>query len=92
MIEIGLRFALELRDYALGQHLAEFNSPLVERVEIPNDALRKNGMFVKGQELTQCFLSELVGKIALSYAALFLIAWSKMVGFDVSPLTDKSSM
>ena len=51
MIEIGLRFALELRDYALGQHLAESNSPLVEPVEIPNDALRKNGMFVKGQEL-----------------------------------------
>lgn len=75
MIEIGLRFALELRI-----------------MRWANDALRKNGMFVKGQELTQCFLSELVGKIALSYAALFLIAWSKMVGFDVSPLTDKSSM
>ena len=63
MIEIGLRFALELRDYALGQYLAELNSPLVERVDIPNDGLRKNGMFVKGHELTQSFWGELVGGI-----------------------------
>src|SRR6185437_12210137 len=31
-------------------------------------------------------------EIAASYAALFLIAWSKIVGFDVSPVTDRSSM
>ena len=31
-------------------------------------------------------------RIAASYAGLFLMAWSKMVGFEVSPVTDRSSM
>jgi hypothetical protein len=31
-------------------------------------------------------------RIAPSYASLFLIAWSKIVGFDVRPVTDISSM
>jgi len=31
-------------------------------------------------------------RIAASYAALFLMAWSKIVGLDVSPVTDSSSM
>ena len=30
--------------------------------------------------------------IAASYAVLFLIAWSKIVGFEVSPVTESSSM
>jgi hypothetical protein len=31
-------------------------------------------------------------RIDSSYAAPLLIAWSKMVGFDVSPVTDSSAM
>jgi hypothetical protein len=31
-------------------------------------------------------------RIAASYAVLFLMAWSKIVGFEVSPVTDSSSM
>ena len=31
-------------------------------------------------------------RIGASYAVLFLMAWSKIVGFDVSPVTDSSSM
>ena len=31
-------------------------------------------------------------RMAESYAELFLMAWSKMVGFEVSPVTDSSSM
>jgi len=31
-------------------------------------------------------------RIAASYAELFLIAFSKIVGFDVSPVTESSSM
>ncbi len=31
-------------------------------------------------------------RMGASYALLFLMAWSKMVGFEVSPVTDSSSM
>src|SRR4030095_8596995 len=62
MFEIGFCIALEFRDDSLRQHLAEFNSPLIERVNIPNDALRENRVFVKSHELTQYFRRELVGK------------------------------
>src|SRR4030095_8427803 len=62
MIELGLRLALEFRDNSLSQHLAELDAPLVERVNIPNDALCENRVFIKSHELTQHFRRELVGK------------------------------
>jgi hypothetical protein len=31
-------------------------------------------------------------RIEASYAVLFLMAWSKIVGFDVKPVTDRSRM
>jgi hypothetical protein len=31
-------------------------------------------------------------EMSSSYMALFLIAWSKIVGFDVSPVTERSPM
>src|SRR5262245_63185285 len=31
-------------------------------------------------------------RMAASYAELFLMAWSKIVGFDVSPVTENSSL
>src|SRR5260370_42318815 len=34
----------------------------------------------------------ILSRIAESYAVLFLIAWSKIVGFEVRPVTDNSSM
>jgi hypothetical protein len=62
MVEVGLRLALEFGDNSLGQHLAKFNAPLVERVKIPDNALRKNGVLVKGYELTQCSWCKFVGE------------------------------
>src|SRR6267142_490099 len=62
MIEPGLHLAIKLRDNALGQHLAELDTPLVERVNIPNDALCENRVFVKGNELTESFWCEPLGK------------------------------
>jgi hypothetical protein len=41
------------------------------------------------QRLT-CLAVPEFSRIATSYAALFLIAWWKIVGFDVSPVTDSS--
>src|SRR5215813_11263109 len=62
MLETGLLRAFKLRDNALSQHLAQLDTPLVERVNIPNDALRENRVFIKGHELTQHFRRELLGQ------------------------------
>ena len=42
MAERGLCLALELRDNALGQHLAKLDAPLVERVDLPDGALSED--------------------------------------------------
>jgi hypothetical protein len=44
MIEFGFCRALQFRDNALRQNLPQLNAPLIERIEIPNDALRENVM------------------------------------------------
>src|SRR5579862_2208740 len=50
-----LSFAIELGNDLLCKYLAEFNSPLVERVDVPNDALNENRVLVQGNELAQRF-------------------------------------
>src|SRR5262249_51385914 len=37
--EVGFGFALEFRNDALRENLAEFDAPLVERIDVPDDAL-----------------------------------------------------
>jgi hypothetical protein len=51
--EIGLFLALEFGDDALGKHLPQFDSPLVERVNLPDGALSENAVFVQRDELPQ---------------------------------------
>ena len=46
MSKLGFCFALKFRDNALSQYLAQFDTPLVKRVNVPDDTLRKNTMFV----------------------------------------------
>src|SRR5215510_5220215 len=58
MAESGLRLALEFRDNALGQHFAQFDAPLVERVNVPDLALGEDRMLVKGDELAESFRRE----------------------------------
>ncbi len=53
MIESGLGRALQFRDNALRQNLPQLYAPLVERIEIPDDALREDVMFVKRDKLPQ---------------------------------------
>ena len=53
MIESGLHRALQLRDNALRQDFSQLYTPLVERIEIPDDALRENVMFVERNKLSQ---------------------------------------
>jgi hypothetical protein len=42
MVESGLRLALEFRDDALSQYFAQLHAPLVEGVDVPDDALGEN--------------------------------------------------
>src|SRR3990172_8821547 len=51
--EPGLRLALELREDALRQHLAELHAPLVERVDLPDGALGEDRVLVERDELAE---------------------------------------
>src|SRR6266545_3504435 len=62
MAESGLRLALEFRDNALGQYFAQFDAPLIERVDVPDGALGEDGMLVKGDELAESFRREALGE------------------------------
>src|SRR5882672_3935341 len=62
MAERGLPLALELRDDALGQHLAQLDSPLIERVDVPDGALGKHAVLVERDELSQRFRREPLGE------------------------------
>src|SRR5262249_10813903 len=62
MPELGLRLVLKFWDNALRQHLAEFHTPLVKRIDVPNDALSEDRVFVKGNELTERFRCQPPGK------------------------------
>src|SRR5262249_13758325 len=53
VVEPGLRVALELRDDALGQGLAELDAPLVEGVDLPDRALGEDAVLVEGDELAE---------------------------------------
>ena len=53
---------LKFRINDLGQLLAEFDSPLVERVDIPNNALRENLVFVECDQDAESFRRQLVEK------------------------------
>src|SRR6059058_5767544 len=53
MAERGLRLVLELRNDPLGQHLAQLDSPLIERVDVPDDALSEHAVLVERDELSE---------------------------------------
>ena len=62
MAERGLRLALELRDDPLGQHLAELDPPLIERVDVPDGALGKHAVLVERDELSERLRCEPLGE------------------------------
>src|SRR5258708_22658773 len=53
MAEPGFALALELRDDALGQDLAEFYAPLIDRVDAPNRSLGEHAVLVQRHELSE---------------------------------------
>lgn len=44
---------LQFGDDLPGQHLSRFNTPLIERIDIPYRALREDIMFVKRDQRTE---------------------------------------
>ena len=60
MIESGFHHALKFRNYPLGQYFAQLDAPLIERVDVPNDTLRKDVVLVERDEL-----SEVLGRQSL---------------------------
>src|SRR5438034_11759049 len=62
MAERGLRLALELRNDPLGQHLAQLDSPLIERVDVPDDALGEHAVLVERDELSERLRRQQLGE------------------------------
>src|SRR5437667_11799849 len=62
MAERGLRLALELRNDPLGEHLAQLDAPLIERVDVPDDALGEHAVLVERDELSERLRREPLGE------------------------------
>ena len=60
--ELGLGLALQLRDDALGQHLAQLDAPLIERVDVPDGALGEDAVLVEGDQLAERLRREPFGQ------------------------------
>ena len=53
MFEFNDSLALKLRNNTLGQDLAQLHTPLIERVDVPDGALREDAVLVKRDEITK---------------------------------------
>ena len=62
MSKPGFHLALEFRDDALGQHLAQLDTPLIERVDVPDGALGEDTLLVEGDQLAERLGREPIGK------------------------------
>ena len=62
VFEPGCCLALQFGNDALGEHLAQLDTPLVKRINVPNHALREDAVFVKRNELAKNFRREPVGQ------------------------------
>ena len=52
-LSLRRRLAFEFRDDALGERFAKFDTPLIEGVDVPDDALGEDVVFVEGDELAE---------------------------------------
>ena len=62
MAESGLRLALDFGDDVLSQHFAQLDAPLVEGINVPDNALGEDAMLVKSDELAERFRREPLGE------------------------------
>jgi hypothetical protein len=49
----GLCAGFQFPDDALSEHLSELDAPLIERVDVPDDALGENAVFIKRHQLPE---------------------------------------
>ena len=71
MAEFGLCLVLQFRDNALSQYLAKFHAPLIERINLPDGALGKNAVLVKGYQLAKDSRREPLGENRVRRAVAF---------------------
>src|SRR5580704_14190446 len=53
MLELGFRGTFQLGDDPLGERLAQFHAPLIERIDLPDRALGEDAVFVERDQLAQ---------------------------------------
>ena len=58
----GAVLALQFRDDALGQHLAQLHAPLIERADVPDGALGEDIVLVERDQLAERFRREPLGE------------------------------
>ena len=88
MREGRLSLTLYFGDDALSQDFAEFNPPLVERIDLPDRALSKHGMFVQSDKFAESLGREPVGKDRIRRTVTFENAMGdepiwRAFGFDL---------
>src|ERR1039458_10534018 len=59
VFEHGCRLVLKFGNDSLGEHLAQLDAPLIERINVPNRALREYAVLVKRDQRSEEHTSEL---------------------------------
>ena len=68
MFEVGLPCGFEFGDDALSEGFAEFDPPLIEGVDVPEDALGEDAHFVEGDEAAEDGGGEFFGEDDIGWA------------------------
>ena len=66
-----MRLAFKFRNNALGEDFAKLDAPLIERVDVPDDPLGKDGMLVERDQLTQRLRSQTFGEDGIGRTVAF---------------------
>ena len=61
-LSLGSCCGFQFRDDALGQHFAQLDAPLVERVDVPDRALGEDAVLVERDQLAERFRRQPVGQ------------------------------
>ena len=81
VFEVGLPCGFEFGDDALGEDFAEFDAPLVEGVDVPEDTLGEDAHFVEGDEAAEDGGGEFFGEDDIGRAvAVEDAVWGKCGG------------
>ena len=71
VFEVGFPCGFEFGDDALGEDFAEFDAPLVEGVDVPEDALGEDAHFVEGDEAAEDEWCEFFSEYDIGWAVAF---------------------